>query len=214
MNAFLTRLRAGVADERGFTLIELLVATACGMIVSAATLAIVISSVHLSANYANRIDSNQQGRVAMERIAQALNSSCVSATLPPILAGTGGSDANDIVFYSSLTDKPTITPNKVEVSLVGATGAQSLVMYTYDYVSGATPSTWTFASTPSTSFVLLPHAAAVTVAGVAQPIFGYYGYATSGPLALSGTSYATPLVAADAAATARQGHHHFRGATF
>ena len=76
-------------------------------------------------------------------------------------------------------------------------------MDTYDYVSGATPSTWTFASTPSTSFVLLPHAAAVTVAGVAQPIFGYYGYATSGPLALSGTSYATPLVAADAAATAK-----------
>ena len=154
MNALLTRLRARLANERGFTLIELLVATACGMIVSVATLAIVISSVHLSANYTDRIDSNQEGRVAMERIIQALNSSCVSATLPPILAGTGGSDGNDAVFYSSLTDSPTITPNKVEVSLVGATGAQSLVMYTYDYVSGTTPSTWAFAGTPSTSDVL------------------------------------------------------------
>jgi len=194
-----TRVRGRLGDERGFTLIELLVATVCGMIVSAATLAIVISSVHLSANYGDRVDANQEGRIAMERITQALNSSCVAATLPPIL---GGSDANDAVFYSSLTDQPTITPNKIRVSLVGATGSQSLIMYTYAYVSGTTPGTWTFASTPTTSFVVLAHAAPVTTSGVAQPLFGYYGYTTSGALALSTAPFGTPLSATDAANTA------------
>jgi len=202
--ALIMRLRAGVSDERGFTLIELLVATVCGIIVSAALMAVVISATHLSANYGDRVDATQQGRTAMERINQALNSSCVSATLPPVLGGSGGSDASDAVFYSSLTDIPTITPNKVEVSLVGAVGSQSLVMYTYNYLSGTTPATWTFSPTPSVSFVLLPHAAAVpATSGGTVPVFQYYGYTTSGTLALSPSPFdASPLAATDAANTA------------
>jgi hypothetical protein len=160
-----------------------------------ATLAIVISSVHLSSQVGDRVDSNQEGRVAIEKITQALNSSCVSADLAPLTSTPTStpaySDGNDVVFYSSLSDNPAITPNKVEVSLVGG----ALIMYTYDYTgaANASPASWTWSSTPSTSFTLLPHAAASTVGGSAVPVFQYYNYSGS---AISTTADSVPLTAA------------------
>ena len=185
-------------DERGFTLVELLVATLAGVIIAAATGAIVVVSVHLSANFSDRVDSNSQGRVAMEKITQALNSSCVSASVPPVVSsGTTLSDDTHLYFYSSQTDTPTINPNEVKISLTGG----SLNMDTYSYLSGTAPS-WTFSSTP-TSFVLLPHAAQATINSATQPVFQYYGY-TNGTI--NATPYTatsgTPLSAANAATTA------------
>ena len=66
-------LTARLRDERGFTLVEVMVALAIGLVVSTATLAIVIVSVHLGSNFTNRVDANQQGRIAMEKVTQALN---------------------------------------------------------------------------------------------------------------------------------------------
>jgi Tfp pilus assembly protein PilV len=106
--------RLDLRSESGFTLVELLVATAIGMVVSTATLAIVITSVHFSSNYADRVDATQQGRIAMQKITQLLNSSCVAASVAPILAT---SDANNLWFYSALGDNPTITPSEEEVSV-------------------------------------------------------------------------------------------------
>jgi prepilin-type N-terminal cleavage/methylation domain-containing protein len=198
------RLRGAnlLRDERGFTLVELLVATLAGVVISAATGAIVVVSVHLSSNFSDRVDANSQGRVAMEKITQALNSSCVSASVPPVVSsGSTLSDDKNLYFYSSLSDSPTINPNEVKISLTGG----SLIMYTYSYLSGSAPN-WTFSSTPTTSFVLLPHAAQATINGTAnQPVFQYYGY-TPGTGTLSTTAYtattATPLSAANAATTA------------
>jgi Tfp pilus assembly protein PilW len=165
--------RLRLRSERGLTLIELMVALVLGIIVSGATLAIVITSVHLTSNYDDKVDATQQGRVAMLKITQALGSSCVAAGVAPILAA---SDNNDVWFYSSLSDSPTITPNKVEISLTGG----SLVMNTYAYVSGSAPN-WVFASTP-TAFTLVVNAQAIG----STPVFQYYGY-TNG--ALSSTPY-------------------------
>ncbi len=196
------RLRGAnlLRDERGFTLVELLVATLAGVVISAATGAIVVVSVHLSSNFSDRVDANSQGRVAMEKITQALNSSCVSASVPPVVSsGSTLSDDKNLYFYSSLSDLPTINPNEVKISLTGG----SLIMYTYSYLSGSAPN-WTFSATPTTSFVLLPHAAQATINGTAnQPVFQYYGYVNG---TLSTTPYtattATPLSAANAATTA------------
>ncbi len=134
--------RLDLRSESGFTLIELLVATVIGIIVSTATMAIVIVSVHFSSNYADRVDANQQGTIAIQKITQQLNSSCVASSVAPILST---SDANDVWFYSLLGDSPTIQPNEVEISYTGG----SLVMNTYTYVSGTAPSSWTFSSTPT-----------------------------------------------------------------
>ena len=196
--------RVDLRSESGFTMAEMLVAAVSGIIVSTATLAIVISSVHLSNNFGDRVDATQQGRTAMLKITQALGSSCVLASLPPVLPNTvdsantitANSDATHLWFYSSLNDDATITPNLVDVSLTGG----SLVMTTYPYASttGSAPN-WVFSNTP-TAFTLLAHAAAETVSGTALPVFAYYGYNGSGTL--SSTAFSVPLSAANAAATA------------
>jgi prepilin-type N-terminal cleavage/methylation domain-containing protein len=190
--------RLDLRSERGFTLIELTVATLIGTIVSAATLAIVIVSVHLSSNYGDRVDATQQGRIAMAKITQALNSSCVSAKLPPVLPNTVDpantisaiSDGNDVWFYSSLTDTATVTPNLVEISFTGG----SLVETTYAWVSGSAPD-WVFSTSPST-FTLLPNAA---LAAGHSTVFQYLGY-TGGSLATN----LDPTGAAITASTAAQ----------
>ncbi|HVC84313.1 MAG TPA: prepilin-type N-terminal cleavage/methylation domain-containing protein [Solirubrobacteraceae bacterium] len=218
MKALPRKLRAVLRDERGFTLIELLVASLAGIIVSMATGAIVIASVHFSSNFGNRVDSNQEGRVAMEKITQALNSSCVATGVTPLVgtpAPTGmvggvasGSDASNLVFYSALSDSPTIEPNEVVVSLTGTAPSQQLVMFTYTNTKAGTtpppPPPWTFSTTPTPSggFVLLPNAAQATIGGSVVPVFQYFGYAGSGTSQINTTPYAVPLSATDAATTA------------
>jgi prepilin-type N-terminal cleavage/methylation domain-containing protein len=182
--------RLDLRNENGFTLIELMVALVIGIVVSTATLAIVITSVHFSSNYTDRVDANQQGTIAMEKIAQQLNSSCVASSLPPILSA---SDASDVWFYSLLGDSPTIQPNEVEISYTGG----SLVMNTYTYVSGTAPSSWTFSSTP-TKLVLVQNAAQVG----STPIFQYFGYGSSGVLSTTPYTLSTTLGTTNAATTA------------
>jgi prepilin-type N-terminal cleavage/methylation domain-containing protein len=167
--------------ERGFTLMELLVAMVAGTIVSGAMAAIVIVSVHFNSNLTDRVDANQEGRIAMEKIVQALNSSCVASDVPPIYASgettslATPSDATHIFFVSSLSDAALIAPNLYEVALTGG----QLVMYTYLNTGGSAPSPtnptpWTFASSPTSSFVLLQHVAQTGT----TPVFQYFGYPT------------------------------------
>ena len=181
--------RLDLRSESGFTLIELLVATVLGIIVSTATMAIVIVSVHFSSNYADRVDATQQGTIAIQKITQQLNSSCVASSVAPILST---SDANDVWFYSALSDSPSVQPNEVEISYTSG----SLVMNTYAYSSGTSPTSWTFSST-ATSSVLLPNAAQYN----STPIFQYYGYGSNG--ILSSTPYTlSPTLGTNAATTA------------
>jgi prepilin-type N-terminal cleavage/methylation domain-containing protein len=188
----IARLRARAASERGFTVIELLMALLAGGIISTASLYTVIVSLNFSSNYQDRIDSNQLGRIAMVRVMQVLDSACVAAQVPPVVAG---STATKLVVYSNQADGATIEPNLVTVQL--ATGA--LTMGTQAWSSGAYPN-YAFSAT-TTNFTLLPHAAQATLNGTAsQPVFQYYGYGAGG--VLSTTPYTVPLSAANAATTA------------
>ena len=105
------RRRLDPRDERGFTLIEMLVAMLAGGIVASATLAIVIVSVHLTSNYNDRVDANQQGRMAIEQITQALNSSCVSAATAPVLAA--GEQQRRLALQLAQR-RGRVNPNKVD----------------------------------------------------------------------------------------------------
>jgi Tfp pilus assembly protein PilW len=187
--ARLAAIARRLRDERGFTLVELLVATVAGIVATAALGMIVISTVHFSSNVADRIDANQEGRTAMEKIVQALNSSCIYAGAAPIVSsGSTLSDATHVYFYSALADNPSITPNLDEVSISG----NSLVLSTFAstggngpaYVNGAQPAditAWTFSTTASTNFTLLPYVTAPN--NGSGPVFQYYGYtAGSGSL--------------------------------
>jgi type II secretory pathway pseudopilin PulG len=213
MRCLPVKVRAALRDERGFTLIELLVATLAGIIVAAATGAIVVASVHFSSNVGNRVDANQEGRVAMEKITQALNSSCVATGVTPVVGtpapagmvggAASGSDANDVVFYSSLKDLPTLEPDEIEISLTGTAPSQQLVMSTYANTgTAASPPPWTFSTTPYPNFVLLPLAAQATIGGVAQPVFQYYAYSGSSISTTPIPSSQLPLSTATAATVA------------
>ena len=182
---YLARARARLRrDERGFTLIELLVAMMMGVVVAGAAMAVLIISYSLSSQNNDRIDANQQGRLAMTRITQALNSSCVADSTPPVLVANvvgGASNSSQLTFYSSLTDTPAVIPNEVTIALTGG----ALMMYTYPYnaATGSTSansgqSTWTWSTTP-TNFTLLPYATTATISSVVQPVFEYWDYNSS-----------------------------------
>lgn len=179
-----------IRDERGYTLVELLMATIGGLLVAAAALAILVTSLQFSINDGDRVDANQEGSAAMERIVQALNSSCVEgAGVSPIVGATGGtgltgstgaavSSSGTLTFYSSLSDAPTITPNEITISL----SAGQLVMKTYQYSSTLQG----YPATPTTTAVLLSHAGATS----GQALFTYTAYnQTTGALSsgLTGT---------------------------
>jgi prepilin-type N-terminal cleavage/methylation domain-containing protein len=184
--------RGRLASERGFTMIELLVSLIAGGIISTASLYTVIVSLHFSSNYQDRIDSNQQGRVAMVRVMQVLDSACVAAQVPPVVAG---STATKLVVYSNQSDASTIEPNLVTIQLTGG----ALTMGTQAWSSGAYPN-YSFSGTTA-NFTLLPHAVQATLNGSgSQPVFQYYGYSAGG--VLSTTPYAVPLSGANAATTA------------
>ena len=188
----MTRLRTRAASQRGFTMIEMLVALLAAGIISTASLYTVIISLHFSSNYQDRIDANQQGRIAMVRVIQALQSACVAPQVPPVVAG---STATKLVVYSNQSDAATIQPNLVTIQLASG----SLTMGTQAWSSGNYPN-YVFSSTV-TNFTLLPHAAQATLNGTgSQPVFQYFGYTAGG--VLSTTAYAVPLSAANAATTA------------
>lgn len=197
-------LTRALRDERGYTLVELMIASVAGIIVTAALGAIVISTVKFSSNYTDRVDANQEGAVAMEKITQALNSSCVASQVPPVVStgSTGAYTSNDtqMYFYSSLSDGPVIAPNLDEVALTNG----QLVMNTYaPNPGGSAPSAtntnpWTFGSTGPT-FTLLPDATQTVNSGTTVPVFQYYGYSGA---SIASTPFTTPLSTTNAALTA------------
>jgi hypothetical protein len=203
-------------DERGYSLVELLAATVAGLLVSGAALAIIISALTFSINDGDRADADQQAGVAMERIVQALNSSCVVGVGVSPLVGVTASTAvtgstaapassgNSLTFYSSLADSPTISePNEIVVYLSSANGP--LDMATYQYNSTG-PSG--YSATPASTDVLLAHAdppGSTGATGSTQPIFTYDGYdPTTGTLSDQYSS-SPSLGATNAARTAEVG---------
>jgi Tfp pilus assembly protein PilW len=189
-------LTGDLRAERGFTLIEVMVASMIAMVISGAALAIVIVSVHLGSNYTDRVDANQQGRLAMERITQALNSSCVTPNQPPVLAG---STDTSVTFYSGQSDLPGGTPLQITVSLA-STQPAPLLMSTQK-LTGTAP-TWTPSGNAST-FTLVPYAAQSVSSGVTLPVFRYYSFTAGGAISTIPLAVASGgLTGAQAAATA------------
>lgn len=70
--------------ERGFTLVEMLVTLATGIVVVLATLSVLDISVSQSSRIAERVDADQQGRLAMEKIMLELHSSCTAYEATPV----------------------------------------------------------------------------------------------------------------------------------
>lgn len=194
-------LTAHLREERGFTLVEVMIALVIGLVVSSALLAIVIVSTDLSSNYTDRVDANQQGRLAMEKITQALNSSCVTPDQAPVLAN---STATTLMFYSTPFDLPGTAPEEVTISLPPSPPRQGAPLTMTTQILTGTPPNWTPANQPASTFTLALWAAeSAGPSNTLVPLFQYYGYAANGTISTTAfTLTGGVLSAAQAAATA------------
>jgi prepilin-type N-terminal cleavage/methylation domain-containing protein len=180
--------RERLSEDRGFTLVEVLVAMVAGTVILMALFMVLDLSVRQSARSIDRVDASQRGRTAMEQLVQQLHSSCVAATVAPVLAG---SDASNLKFLSQFGSAAVLTPNMHVVSLTSG----SLVDTVYPATGGSAP-TWTFSATPSATKTFTGNVSQAVLGGVTQPVFQYYSYVGG---QLSTTPLPTPLSATDAA---------------
>jgi type II secretory pathway pseudopilin PulG len=184
------RPRLRVADAVGFTLVEMVVTVAAGTMIALAIITVLDLSMRQSARTLDRVEASQHGRTAMEELVQELHSSCVAASVTPVIAG---STSSTIEFLSQFGSGPVLTPNMHVVTLAGG----KLTDLTYPATSGTAP-TWTFSATPSSTKLLGANLWPALVGGVSQPVFQYYAYVNG---QVSSTPLATPLSGSDAADT-------------
>lgn len=190
-------------DDRGFTLVEMLVTIVTGMVVILATLSVLDISISQSSRITERVDANQRGRLAMEKILLELHSSCIA--LGTTAVETGSTDKT-IKFISQTGEQAYFTQvAKHEISLNTETGSLTDASYLSNnkLEPGETTNNWTFASTPTSTQVLLTGATQTpegTNPTPVTPVFRYYKYEGGN---LSGTPLNIPLSKADAEETAK-----------
>ena len=185
-----TGTRPAPRDQRGFTLVEMLVSMLAGIIVLSAILGVLEVSVRLSARAVDRVDATQRGRTGMEQIEQLLHSSCVASSVTPVYPSSGGSN---LTFVSQFGSAVTLVPNLHTITFAGGNLTDNV--YAYTGPAGASPPwpTSSFASTPTSSRVLISN-----VSAPSNPVFRYYKYLNG---TLSTTPLTTPLSTSDASAT-------------
>jgi type II secretory pathway pseudopilin PulG len=181
-------------EQGGFTLVELLVSIGSGMVLMLALFSVLDISTTQSARSIDRVESSQRGRTAIEELIQQLHSSCVSATVAPVLAT---SDGTTLKFVSQMGSAAVLTPNQhvVTVQADGVKPYNDLVDKVYPSTGGTAPN-WTFATTPTVTKTLAENVSQASVGGTTQPYFQYFSYSNGN---ISTTPLTVPLSATDAA---------------
>jgi hypothetical protein len=188
-------------DADGFTLVELLASMAAGLVVLFASFSLIDFSLEATSRVTDRVDAVQQGRTAMERLVQELNSGCLTGEVSPIQGATSpgitpvvNTDASDIVFVSGVGDGTTATPTEHVVSFQN--GELTDLSYTNTGGSPPTPTsaaTWTFNPSPAAGFTLLGH---VSQVDSNTPMFQYFSYSNPSnptPNSLLGAAPLSPV---------------------
>jgi Tfp pilus assembly protein PilW len=186
-----TTLRA----EHGFTLMEMLVAMVSGMVVIIATLSILDISIGESSRISERVDADQRGRLALEKIMLELHSSCVASEFAPVQSESKGTSIIFVSQSGSEASFPAVTEHKITFASEGG-GKLTDTSYLSSSGSGGT---WTFPETATTTQTLLTGVSQSVREGVSVPVFQYYKYVEG---KLSTTPETVPLSASDAKLTA------------
>lgn len=101
------RLTSALHSERGYTLVEMLVAITMGIVVFGALTMIIVVSQHQETQITDRVQADQIGRTALERIQDELHSSCVGGSEIPIqkpdstLVGLEATNEHNLWFVST-----------------------------------------------------------------------------------------------------------------
>jgi Tfp pilus assembly protein PilV len=193
MTAPPTPLRA----DHGFTLVEMLVAVVSGMVVILATLSVLDISISQSSRISERVDADQRGRLAMEKLMLELHSSCIAFAGNPVEPGS--TDTN-IKFVSQSGNEAYFTSvTKHEVSLNTATHQLTDASYLSTNTAAELGTSWHFPATATSTQPLLTGAFQTAIEGATIPVFRYYKYQGGN---ISVTPETTPLSELDAKATA------------
>jgi hypothetical protein len=174
-------------------------------VVMMALFAILDFSISQSGRISEKVDADQQGRIALEKLSLEMHSSCVAALVTPVQPGSDDTQVQFISVPGSQAYLPTAELHYVH--LVG----NELIDSAYKSVSGEPP-VWKFpalTSTPSSQQVLI-ESVSQTQNGEppsAEPIFKYFRYYTpTDHEAVLGeidpTPMPTPLSETDAQSTA------------
>lgn len=183
--------RAVTHGEHGFTLVEMLVALVTGMIVILATLSILDISISQSSRISERVDADQRGRLAMEKILLELHSSCIAAG---VVAVEQGSTPTSVRFISQTGSEAFFTSvTKHVISLNTETGNLTDASYLSTNTAKELGTSWKFAETPTSTQTLLTGVSQSQEGAV--PLFRYFQYEGGN---LSTTPLNTPLNAVDA----------------
>jgi hypothetical protein len=101
-----------IQGQAGFTIVELLVTVLIGTVVLFALFGLVDVALRSQQRVDARVDSNSRGRLAMEQMVQQLRSSvCVQNGSSSFLSPVSSADANQVTFYTGLTDPTEVNNN-------------------------------------------------------------------------------------------------------
>jgi Tfp pilus assembly protein PilW len=183
--------------EHGFTLVEMLVTLVTGIIVILATLSVLDISIGESSRISERVDADQRGRLAMEKILQELHSSCIAAGVTPVEANSTGT----VLKLISQTGSETFFPNVTEHVITYTEATHTLSDASFVSTEEKTRGEWLFPTTATRTQTLLTGVSESIEekTGLPSPIFKYYRYEGGN---LSTTALTTPLSATQANETA------------
>ena len=157
-------------SESGHTLMELVVAMSLGMAILLIAFHLLDRSLGLTREVADRVDSVQRGRIAMDTMTRQLRSQVCLGANPALVAASGDS----VTFYSNLSVNGPPQRDTFTFDPVAAT-----LKHTRIQGVGAPPGT-TFTATPRTN-TLLSNAARNGPSPTLNPVFTYYGFNNANP---------------------------------
>jgi hypothetical protein len=185
------RLRQRLADESGVTLMEMLVGMIVGIVVLGGIVTMMTTTSRSSGRITERVVVNQQARPMMQRIMDALHSTCVAPAIAPIRPGSTGSD---LWFIHKTGSEVSPDPELRRVTLSG----DDLTMRTYELITGAP--NWLYNDAPSSTFRLLTGVESASLGSPPSmvPAFRYRAYENG---VIDTDPLPVPLSSSDAART-------------
>jgi Tfp pilus assembly protein PilW len=181
---------ARLKEEAGFTLVEELVACVVGIVVILAISSMMDIVPTLTARVQDRVDSAARARVAMEQMARELRAQvCIGPSTPAIVSAQN----NSVTFYA-FTGIGAYAPQMHTIAWDPASNRITDAAY----AGTGSPPAMTFASSPTQVSTLLTN----VVPENGAPLFTYYAYSTTPPVAPT-VQQATPVSGSATAGIAR-----------
>lgn len=180
-----------IRSEMGYTLVELLVAMSLGIIVTTVALSLLNFTTQDVSRISDRVQADQAGRTALEKIMLSLHSACVAPLIDPIRPGSEGSRIKFVSETNPLNEKgepvsalPTVRIREIIYTPASGKTQGSLIEKSWPLTGKNTQEyKYNESETPRTNMLLKGiKQTEVVEEGIKKilPIFRYYRYYKAG----------------------------------